>query len=106
MGVDTPKAVAPIDTRFEAATPVVIRSDLDPGEFRVLDKLFFDSIVKDGTRQAYLSRLGDQFRIHRKGMMPITDRVALSELKAWPTGFEFIDGKIARSKDLAFTYGK
>jgi hypothetical protein len=37
--------------------------------------------------------------------MPITEKTALKELNSLPTHFEFIDGKIARSNDLAFTYG-
>ena len=106
MGVDTPAAVAPIDTAFQTARPVGNGRDLKADDFRVLDKLFFDSIAKDGGRSAYISRLGDQFRIHRKGMMPIIEKAALKDLNSWPTQFEFIGGKIAKSNDLAFTYGK
>ncbi len=104
MGVDVPKAVAPIDTQFVPAISVASRVSTD--DFQKLDDLFSDLISKTNVRKVYSSVLGDQFRIHRKNMMPITDKSAVNELKTWPTHFEFIDGKIARSKDLAFTYGK
>ena len=106
MGVDTPQAVAPIDTPFQAAQVAGDGTNSKVQDFRELDKVFLDSITKDGARQAYISRLDDQFRIHRKGIMPITEKAALKDLNSWPTQVEFIDGKIASSKDLAFTYGK
>jgi len=104
MGVDVPKAVAPIDTQFVPARSVASRVSTD--DFQKLDDLFSDLISKTNVRKVYSSVLGDQFRIHRKNLMPITDKAGLGELSTWPTHFEFIDGKIARSKDLAFTYGK
>src|SRR6185503_16692058 len=68
--------------------------------------MFSESISKASAPVAYASLLYDEFRVHRKGMMPITDKASLGKLTSWPTRFEFIDGKIASSKDLAFTYGK
>jgi ketosteroid isomerase-like protein len=106
MGIDTPQAVAPIDTSFHAARHGSNGASSKAADFRELDKLFLDSIAKSGARQAYSSILGDQFRIHRKGMMPVTEKSALKDLNSWPAQFEFIDGKISRSNDLAFTYGK
>ena len=106
MGVDTPAAVAPLDTAFLSAQPVVRGRNLKGEDFRSLDGTFSDSISKTSAPMAYASLLADEFRIHRKGMMPITNKDSLEELTSWPTRFEFIDGKIALSKDLAFTYGK
>ena len=106
MGVDTPQEVAPIDTAFVSARPVVRGKSSNVGDFRSLDSMFSESISKTSAPKAYGSLLYDKFRVHRKGMMPITDKASLGKLTSWPTRFEFIDGKIASSKDLAFTYGK
>jgi len=106
MGVDTPAAVAPIDTAFVAAQPVVRRKSSNVEDFRNLDGTFSESISKTSAPNAYGSLLCDEFRVHRKGMLPITEKASLEKLTSWPARFEFIDGKIAWSKDLAFTYGK
>lgn len=110
MGVDTPEAVAPIDTKFTAAGPLERNGEsavkgTKADDYRGLDWAFFGSIAKTSPAKAYNSRLDSQFRVHRKGMMPITDRKDLGRVLT-QTKFEFIDGKIASSNDLAFTYGK
>ena len=61
--------------------------------------------MKTNASRAYASLLDKQFRIHRKGKMPSTDHSTVGNLIT-QTQFEFIDGKIASSGDLAFTYGK
>jgi ketosteroid isomerase-like protein len=106
MGVDTPSAVAPIETSFIAATAVKhSRTNFDATDYRKLDEEFWNSIAKTSPAKAYVSRLDSQFRIHRKGVMPVTERKAIGPvISQWK--FELIDGKIASSKDLAFTYGK
>ena len=106
MGVDTPDAVAPIDTAFVAAQSVAQGKNSKVEDFRGLDSIFSDSISKTSAQKAYASLLSDEFRIHRRGLMPITNKASFEKLTTYPTRFEFIDGKIASSKDLAFTYGK
>ena len=107
LGVDTPNAVAPIDSEFTAAESVKRGTAKIPmgDDYRKLDQTLWESIANAGVVGAYDSRLDKQFRIHRKGVMPITDRKHLAATIV-QTSFEFIDGKIASSGDLAFTYGK
>lgn len=108
MGVPMPEAAAPIDTKFAAAERVVrtaAKLTID-GEYRHLDAAFWNSIAKTSPAKAYASWLDAQFRIHRPGMMPATDLKSLPTGMIGQTRFEFIDGKIAKSNDLAFTYGK
>lgn len=110
MGVDTPQAVAPIDTKFIAAETVGTRHP-NPmkgtlqDNYRGLDWSLWGSIAKKSPAAGYASYLDKQFRVHRKGVMPATDYAGFAPLLN-QTRFEFIDGKIASSNDLAFTYGK
>lgn len=108
MGVNTPEAVAGLDTKFASAAHVTRSADSrrsDAEDYRHLDRNFGSSIARTSPIKAYNSRLDKEFRIHRAGLMPITDRKDLSSVIR-QTRFEFIDGKIASSNDLAFTYGK
>ncbi len=108
MGVDTPRAVAPIDTTFTAADPIQAGKKEwqhpDADDYRKLDWNLWSSIAKTSPAAGYGSYLDKQFRVHRKGVMPIADGGSLASVLA-QTKFEFIDGKIASSNDLAFTYG-
>ena len=109
--MDPPEAVAPIDTKFTPAAPT--KSKLPPNpmrgtaedDYRRLDWNLWGSIAKESPAKAYGSYLDKQFRVHRKGMMPITDAARLGPILT-QTKFEIIDGKISSSNDLAFTYGK
>ncbi len=107
MGVSPPSAVAPIDTKFTAANAVGRRAKkITAGEdYRQLDRNLSNAIAKTDPAVAYLSVLDKQFRVHRDGLLPITDGKDLAAILA-KTKFELIDGKIASSGDLAFTYGK
>ena len=110
FGVDTPNAVAPVDTKFTAANPVGQRrptpmKGTPNDDFKKLDWNLWGSIAKTSPAAAYGSHLDKQFRVHRKGVMPATSYAELAPMLA-QTKFEIIDGKIATSGDLAFTYGK
>jgi ketosteroid isomerase-like protein len=111
MGVGTPNAVAPITTGFSPAGPVRLRRVDTPKEFskddlRQLEAWFSDLIAASGIVTAYEKQLDLQFRIHRKGLMPVTDRLGLAGLLSGTARFDFLDGKIAKSNDLAYAYGK
>jgi len=111
MGVDTPNAVAPIATGFSPAGPVYLRRVENPKEFskddlRQLEASFSELIATSGIVAAYEKQLDMQFRIHRKGLMPVTDRSGLAGLLNGTARFDFLDGKIAKSNDLAYAYGK
>ncbi|MEO5858548.1 MAG: nuclear transport factor 2 family protein [Pyrinomonadaceae bacterium] len=103
MGVNVPSAVAGIDTKFAAATRGRV-SKKHATDYKTLDADLSNSIAAN-TNAGYAGWLDSEFRIHRAGIMPITDRKGLASV-ARQTKFEFIDGKIASSNDLAFTYGK
>jgi ketosteroid isomerase-like protein len=107
MGVSPPNAVAPIDTKFTAANWVGrrMKKGIAGDDYRQLDGNLSDSIAKTSPAAAYGTVLDKQFRVHRNGLMPITDRKDLAAALA-QTRFELIDGKVASSGDLAFTYGK
>ncbi|MDI1241713.1 MAG: nuclear transport factor 2 family protein [bacterium] len=105
MGVNTPSAVGPIDTKFVSAGKVGPFRKIDAPDYRKLDGELKSWIVKTGPVKAYGALLDSEFRIHRAGVMPITDRKDLAAVVR-PSKFEFIGGKIASSNDLAFTYGK
>lgn len=110
MGVDTPQAVAPLDVKFTAASSIEGRRSnpvkgTPADDYRGLDWNLWGSIAKTSPAAAYGSTLDKQFRVHRTGMMPVTAKKDLVSMLA-QTKFEFIDGKIASSNDLAFTYGK
>ena len=107
MGIDTPQAVAPIDTKFIAADAVERSGKVTAtDDYRKLDWDFWGSIAKTSPAKAYNAALDKQFRIHRKGMMPIVERKDLVAPAIQQTKFDLIDGKIASSNDLAFTYGR
>ena len=108
MGVPVPKPVAPIDTKFTAAEKVIRTNAKVPSvdDYRQLDWALWGSIAKTSPAAGYGSWLENQFRIHRRGKMPATNVKDLSLGMSSQTKFDFIDGKIAKSNDLAFTYGK
>ncbi|HUR97722.1 MAG TPA: DUF4440 domain-containing protein [Pyrinomonadaceae bacterium] len=111
MGIDTPKPVAPIDTKFTAADRIgTRRSNPMKGtagdNYRSLDWSLWSSMAETNTVAGYRSHLDKQFRVHRKGVMPVTQMSELAPLLRAAAKFEIIDGKISTSGDLAFTYGK
>ena len=112
MGVDTPGAVAPIETGFTAAK-LVDRgrghafSPTNAEDLRSLDDSFSKYIAKNGMAKGYANWLDrGGFRVHRKGQMPIVDEADLVPVVISGDSFEFIGGKASISNDLAFTYGK
>lgn len=107
MGVGTPSAIAPLEVMFQAAAAFkpAKHTVAHVPDYRELDGAFSSSIAKKSPAKGYKSFLNEEFRVHRDGVMPATNFADLAPLLK-QTKFEFIDGKIARSNDLAFTYGK
>lgn len=112
MGIDTPQAVAPIDTKFTTAgvvkrdpklkLPLVSADDLHD-----LDNSFSRSIAEISMAKTYAKLLERaEFRLHRKGRMPIVNENELAKILTSADRFEFIGGKVSLSNDLAFTYGR
>lgn len=113
MGVDTPQAIAPIETNFRVAKNPdgINKSEVkksDNGNFSSLDADFSTEIAKKGLANAYNSRISEEFRIHRTGVMPIVTKAELKNYLAGKNGklsFKQMGGKVSTSKDFAFTYG-
>jgi ketosteroid isomerase-like protein len=107
MGVNTPQAVAPMDVAFKPAAPVtdMVKRVPTGDKYRELDRGLSNVIFRTSPAKAYRSSLSKEFRFHRNGLIPITEMTFLDPVLA-QASFEFIDGKISRSNDLAFTYGK
>jgi ketosteroid isomerase-like protein len=108
MGVDTPDAVAAIDTKFTALDEVRRSGKAMPAsdDYLKLDWDFWSSIAKTNVIKAYRSRLDKRFRIHRKGMMTVVELKDVVPPVILQAKFDLIGGKIASSNDLAFTYGR
>ncbi len=112
MGIDTPKAVAPIATKFAAAKNVTHNRDkslqsVSAEGLREIDNSFSRYIAEHGMAKGYANWLDRrEFRVHRKGKMPIVKEEGLMPILLSQNVFEFIDGKISESNDMAFTYGK
>ncbi|MEQ1762037.1 MAG: nuclear transport factor 2 family protein [Pyrinomonadaceae bacterium] len=112
LGVDTPSAVAAIDTKFATASLNERDSKYKSRPMRVddlrgLDEALSNSISTKSMAISYAKYLDRrEFRIHRKGQMPVTNEDELAKVLGSGDRFEFIGGKAASSGDLAFTYGK
>lgn len=113
LGVETPQAVAPVDTSFKAATAIrrdtaklklPLFGEQDLGQ---LDVQLSNKIAEKGMAIAYANTLDrSEFRLHRKGKMPVTNEKDLVRFLMSGDKFEYIGGKVSSSNDLAFTYGK
>jgi len=79
-------------------------------ELMALEGEFLTAATQHGYRDGYLGYLADYARIHRKGVFPITRKGAAGDyfgkqnltLTAW----EAIDGGVAASGELGYTYGR
>lgn len=90
---------------FARKQPADARSELMAQEGE-----FLKAATHHGYRDGYLGYLADYARIHRKGVFPITDKVAAGEYfgkqKHTLTVWEAIDGGVAASGELGYTYGR
>lgn len=113
MGINTPQAIAPIDTTFTSAkNPNGIDKSKaqksDNGNFDSVDADFSAEISKSGLVNGYNSRLSEEFRVHRQGFMPIVTKVGLKKYLDGTNSklsFKQMGGKVSNLKDFAFTYG-
>jgi hypothetical protein len=73
------------------------------------DRLRATGVREHGVGRALLPILDERVRFHRNGRQPILGFVAVrAYLETAPTGWSFtpVDGGIARSEDLGYTYGQ
>src|SRR5262245_33708738 len=85
LGANTPSAVAPLDAPFKTsyrasgqrpADNVNVEEEIS-GLLKV-ERAFLAEAKASGLGQAYQSRLSDDARIHRPGVMPVVGKDALS----------------------------
>ncbi len=90
---------------FTRKDPVAARSEL-----LALEGEFLKAVAVHGYRDGYLGYLAEYARIHRNGVEPVTGKVPAGEflagLKVKVTAWEAIDGGVAASGELGYTYGR
>jgi ketosteroid isomerase-like protein len=115
LGADVPTAVAPLSAPFKTfyrasgkgpIANVNVREEI-AGLLKV-EREFLAAAKASGLGQAYRSRLNDDARIHRPGVMPVVGKDALRDWLALQTmtlSGEPIKVDVSRSGDLGYAYG-
>jgi ketosteroid isomerase-like protein len=115
LGANTPSAVAPLNAPFKTsyrasskrlATGVKVEEEI-AGLLKV-EREFLADAQANSLGQAYHSRLSDEARIHRPGIMPVVGNDALRGWLAQQTmtlSGEPIKADVSRSGDLGYAYG-
>ena len=115
LGADVPTAVAPLNAPFKTfyrasgkgpIANVNVREEI-AGLLKV-EREFLAAAKASGLGQAYRSRLNDDARIHRPGVMPVVGKDALRDWLALQTmtlSGEPIKVEVSRSGDLGYAYG-
>jgi ketosteroid isomerase-like protein len=115
LGADTPAAVAPLNAPFKTSYQASSKgptADVNVGEeiagLLKVEREFLAAAKAGGLGQAYQSRLSDDARIHRPGVMPVVGKDALRDWLARqtaPLSGEPIKVDVSRSGDLGYAYG-
>jgi ketosteroid isomerase-like protein len=115
LGANTPAAVAPLNAPFKTsyrasskrhAAGVNVEEEI-AGLLKV-EREFLADAKASSLGQAYQSRLSDDARVHRPGLMPVVGKDAL---RGWLTmqtttlNGEPIKADVSRSGDLGYAYG-
>ena len=115
LGGNTPAAVAPQNAPFKSsyrasskrpAASVNVEEEV-AGLLKV-EREFLGAAKSSGLGQAYQSRLSDDARVHRPGVMPVVGKDALRGWLAQQTmalSGEPIKADVSRSGDLGYVYG-
>jgi len=115
LGGDTPAAVAPLNAPFKTSyrasgkgpTANVNVEEEIAGLLKV-EREFLAAAKASSLGQAYRSRLSDDARVHRPGVMPVAGKDALRDWLARQTmtlSGEPIKADVSRSGDLGYAYG-
>jgi ketosteroid isomerase-like protein len=114
IGSDTPSAVVPIDEpphsswqagQGEAAGVEVAA---ETAALLAAEGSFLAASAAQSLGRAYDTRLADEARVHRPGIMPVVGRVALDQWANAQTGRmrgEALFADVARSGELGYTWG-
>jgi len=115
LGANTPAAVAPLGAPFKtsyrasgkrSASGVNVEEEI-AGLLKV-EREFLAAAKASNLGQAYQSRLSDDARVHRPGVMPVAGKDALRDWLAKQTmtlSGEPIKADVSRSGDLGYAYG-
>lgn len=115
LGADTPAAVAPLNAPFKTsyrassqrpAAGVNVEEEI-AGLLKA-EREFLAEAKASGLGQAYQSRLSDEARVHRPGVMPVVGKDALQGWLAKQTmtlSGEPVKADVSRSGDLGYAYG-
>jgi len=75
-----------------------------------LESRFRETLAREGVRGGYLAVVGDHARVHRVTNFPILGKKAIGEFfanrKLTLVDWEGIDGSVAASGELAYSYGR
>jgi ketosteroid isomerase-like protein len=113
VGSDTPQAVVPLDepphSSWRAADlPVQVNVAAEKEGLLAIEHAFVATSAAESLGRAYGSRLADEARIHRPGVMPVVGRVALNEwanAQAAKYRSETLFADVAKSGDLGYSWG-
>jgi ketosteroid isomerase-like protein len=114
IGSDTPSAVVPIAEPPHSSwqpglgSPAGVDVAAEKAALLAVEGSFFADSAAQGLGRAYATRLADEARVHRPGVMPVTGRVALNEWAQAQDGKfrgEALFADVARSGELAYTWG-
>jgi ketosteroid isomerase-like protein len=114
IGTSTPTPASPLGVPFKeshaVATPVTKEKAM-PGrqqEVMELEREFSETCAKEGVLTGYLSRVGEDVRLHRENELPIVGKDAarfhlgtISSVSAWSP----MAGEVSSAGDLGYTYG-
>lgn len=114
VGSDTPTAVVPMDApvqsshRPAATLPTNVDVAAETAALLAVERAFLATAQSESLGRAYGSRLSDEARVHRPGVMPVVGRVALNEW-ANTQGAKYrgepLGADVSRSGDLGYAYG-
>lgn len=115
LGADTPAAVVPLDAPFKTfyrasrkRPAASVNVDEEIAGLLKAEREFLAAAKASGAGQAYKSRLTDDARVHRPGVMPVVGKGALRVWLAQQTmtlSGETIKADVSRSGDLGYAYG-
>lgn len=114
IGSDAPSAVVPIaepphsSWRPGLGAPEGVDVAAAKAQLLETEESFLGTSAADGLGRAYASRLADEARVHRPGVMPVVGRVALNEWTIAHDGKyrgEALFADVARSGELGYTWG-
>ncbi len=118
MGADVPavqnsaQRISPYIRAPQPKTGKFTRKDAAAAraELMSLEGEFLKAATHQGYRDGYLGYLADTARIHRRGFHPITGKAPAGEflagLKVTLAAWEAMDGGVAASGELGYTYGR